>query len=73
MGSYIGLFQLSRSKFRKYGSGDVTSLRDNAVAAAYKFVTEAMLFELYSHREPTVSELYLIHQQGWRKKSRPRD
>ena len=27
-GSYIGLFQLSRSEFRKYGSGDITSPRD---------------------------------------------
>ena len=66
-GSYMGLFQLSRSEFRKYGSGDVVSPRDNAVVAAYKLVTEATLFELYSDREPTVSELYLIHQQGWRK------
>ena len=57
-GSYIGLFQLSRSEFRKYGSGDITSPRDNAVAAAYKLVTEATLFELYTHREPTVGELY---------------
>jgi hypothetical protein len=65
-GSYIGLFQLSRSEFRKYGSGDINSPRDNAVAAAYKLVTEATLFELYTHREPTVSDLYLIHQQGWR-------
>jgi hypothetical protein len=65
-GSYIGLFQLSRSEFRKYGSGDITTPRDNAVAAAYKLVTEAKLFELYTHREPTVSDLYLIHQQGWR-------
>jgi Transglycosylase SLT domain len=65
-GSYIGLFQLSRSEFRKYGSGDITNPRDNAVAAAYKLVTEATLFELYTHREPTVSDLYLIHQQGWR-------
>jgi hypothetical protein len=65
-GSYIGLFQLSRSEFRKYGSGDITNPRDNAVAAAYKLVTEAKLFELYTHREPTVSDLYLIHQQGWR-------
>jgi len=65
-GSYIGLFQLSRSEFRRYGSGDITSPRDNAVAAAYKLVIEATLFELYTHREPTVSDLYLIHQQGWR-------
>jgi hypothetical protein len=65
-GSYIGLFQLSRSEFRKYGSGDITSPRDNAIAAAYKLVTEAKLFELHTHREATVSDLYLIHQQGWR-------
>ena len=65
-GSYIGLFQLSRSEFRKYGSGDITNPRDNAVAAAYKFVTEATLFEEYTHREPTSSDLYLIYQQGWR-------
>ena len=65
-GSYIGLFQLSRSEFRKYGSGDITSPRDNAVAAAYKLATEATLFELYTDKVPTVSDLYLIHQQGWR-------
>jgi hypothetical protein len=65
-GSYIGLFQLSRSEFRKYGSGDITSARDNAVAAAYKFVTAATLFEEYTHRKPTINDLYLIHQQGWR-------
>ena len=65
-GSYIGLFQLSRSEFRKYGSGDITSARDNAVAAAYKFVIEATLFEEYTHRKPTINDLYLIHQQGWR-------
>ena len=65
-GSYIGLFQLSRSEFRKYGSGDITNPRDNAIAAANKLVTEAALFEQYTHREPTVSDLYLIHQQGWR-------
>jgi hypothetical protein len=65
-GSYIGLFQLSRSEFRKYGSGDITSPRDNAVAAAYKLATEATLFELYTDKAPTVADLYLIHQQGWR-------
>src|SRR6516164_3108839 len=65
-GSYIGLFQLSRSEFRKYASGNITNPRDNAVAAAYKLVTEAVLFEQYTHRQPTLSELYLIHQQGSR-------
>jgi hypothetical protein len=38
--------------------------RDNAVAAAYKFATAAMLFELNTHKKATISDLYLIHQQG---------
>jgi len=64
-GSYIGLFQLSKSEFREYGSGDILNSRDNAMAAAYKFVTEAALFEAITHMELTFANLYLIHQQGW--------
>jgi hypothetical protein len=64
-GSYIGLFQLDRHEFATYGSGDITNPRDNAIAAAYKFATEARLFELDTRRRPTFGELYLIHQQGW--------
>jgi soluble lytic murein transglycosylase-like protein len=64
-GSYIGLFQLSHYEFKKYGSGDILDARDNAIAAAYKFLTEADLFEWDTHKKPTFSDLYLIHQQGW--------
>jgi hypothetical protein len=64
-GSYIGLFQLSNYEFAKYGSGDIRSPRDNAIAAAYKFVTAAIQFEWVTHKKPTFSDLYLIHQQGW--------
>jgi hypothetical protein len=64
-GSYIGLFQLSRSEFSRYGSGDILNPRDNAMAAAYKFITEAALFEATTHKELTFANLYLIHQQGW--------
>jgi hypothetical protein len=63
-GSYIGLFQLSHYEFDKYGSGDIVGSRDNSVAAAYKFVTAAILFELSTHKKPTLTDLYLIHQQG---------
>jgi hypothetical protein len=63
-GSYIGLFQLSREEFAKYGSGDILNARDNAVAAAYKFATAAILFELNTHKKATFSDLYVIHQQG---------
>ncbi|MDR3422338.1 MAG: transglycosylase [Xanthobacteraceae bacterium] len=64
-GSYIGLFQLSKYEFRKYGSGDIFNARDNAIAAAYKFITDATLFEWDTNKKPTLSDLYLIHQQGW--------
>lgn len=64
-GSYIGLFQLSRAEFARYGTGDITNPRDNAVAAAYKFINEAAMFEAVTHKKPTFSDLYLIHQQGW--------
>ena len=64
-GSYIGLFQLSKYEFSKFGSGQILDPRDNAVAAAYKVITEGILFEWVTHKKPTLSDLYLIHQQGW--------
>jgi len=63
-GSYIGLFQISNDEFGKYGSGDIRDPRDNTVAAALKIMTEAVLFETFTHRKPTLNDLYLIHQQG---------
>ena len=64
-GSYVGLFQLSKYEFNKYGSGQILDARDNAVAAAYKVITEGILFGWVTHRTPDLSDLYLIHQQGW--------
>ncbi len=64
-GSYIGLFQLSKFEFNRYGTGDILNPRDNAMAAAYKFTNEAQLFEVMTGKKPTFSDLYLIHQQGW--------
>jgi hypothetical protein len=63
-GSYIGLFQLSKNEFEKYGSGDLRESRDNTVAAALKMMTEAILFEMFTRRKPSLNDLYLIHQQG---------
>jgi len=63
-GSYIGLFQLSKHEFDRYGSGEITDGRDNAIAAAYKFAVAAMVFELETHKKATLADLYLIHQQG---------
>jgi len=63
-GSYIGLYQLSKYEFGKYGSGDILVARNNAIAFGLKFQTEAILFEMYTHKKPTLNDLYLIHQQG---------
>ncbi|MBI5323077.1 transglycosylase [Bradyrhizobium sp.] len=64
-GSYIGVFQLSEYEFGKFGAGQIRNPRDNAVAAAYKVITEGILFEWVTRRKPDLSDLYLIHQQGW--------
>ena len=53
-GSYIGLFQLSKSEFSKYGSGDILNPRDNAMAAAYKFVQEAAFVRSHDAQEADV-------------------
>jgi hypothetical protein len=63
-GSYIGLFQLSKHEFGKYGSGDILLPRNNTIAAALKFMTEGALFLTFTHKKPTPDDLYLIHQQG---------
>jgi hypothetical protein len=63
-GSYIGLFQMSKYEFKKYGSGDILVARDNAVSAALKMVTEAAMFELFTHKKASLFDHYLIHQQG---------
>ena len=63
-GSYIGLFQISDYEFGKYGSGDIRDSRDNTVAAALKIMTEDILFETFTHKKPTLNDMYLIHQQG---------
>jgi hypothetical protein len=63
-GSYIGLFQLSDREFGMYGAGDILVPRDNTVAAALKFMTEDTLFEMFTHKKPTLNDTYLVHQQG---------
>ena len=55
-----------RANRGKFGRVPVSSdLSRPLLGSHYKFVTEATLFELDTHKEPTFSDLYLIHQQGW--------
>jgi len=63
-GSYIGVFQLSKYEFDRYGTGQITDARDNAIAGAYKFAVAAIIFQLQTHKKASLADLYLIHQQG---------
>lgn len=64
-GSYRGLFQLSWPEFKAHGgTGDIYDPVQQSKAAATKFKTEADAFNKKYGRDPTPTELYLIHQQG---------
>ena len=54
-GSYIGLFQLSKNEFNQNGSGNITDPRDNAIAGAYKFATEALPLRVRDRQESRLS------------------
>lgn len=63
-GSYCGVFQLSQAEFRRHGGGNIFNARDNA-RATMKLAQEAVTnFRFMYGREPSWTELYLLHQQG---------
>ncbi|HVX91275.1 MAG TPA: hypothetical protein VHC20_06675, partial [Candidatus Paceibacterota bacterium] len=64
-GSYKGLFQLSDFEFNRYGKGSIWNCRDNAIAAAYKFVVEGIDFSRAVKRPPNFFDRYCVHQQGF--------
>ena len=64
-GSYKGLFQLSEPEFNITGAGgNIYNPSDNAKAAAIKFRSESNRFSERYGKQPTPTELYLMHQQG---------
>lgn len=65
-GSYKGLGQLSDAEFAKHmpEGGDILSPADNARATARKLKSEAEWFRSKYGREPTGTDIYMIHQQG---------
>jgi hypothetical protein len=64
-GSYHGAYQLSRRVFREHGGrGNIYDARENtAVAARKPRLEQAAFFRRYG-RQPTATELYMMHQQG---------
>lgn len=64
-GSYRGLYQLSNEEFSRYGrGGDVFNAEDNAYAAAGSLKEKMARFRVNFGRDPSATELYLMHQQG---------
>src|SRR5262249_48250390 len=64
-GSYKGLFQLSQREFIRHGgTGSVYDPEQNTMAAANKLAEEKLRFTQKHGKEPTLKDLYMIHQQG---------
>ena len=64
-GSYKGLFQLSQREFKAHGgSGDILDPEQNTMAAANKLAQEKLQFKDKYGKDPTLTDLYMIHQQG---------
>lgn len=64
-GSYKGLFQLSEKEFKRHGgSGSILDPEQNTMAAANKLAQERLTFKQKYGRDPTLGDLYMIHQQG---------
>jgi hypothetical protein len=64
-GSYCGLFQMSKSEFtRNGGTGSIFDPEQNTMAAANKMAREALAFKEKYGRDPTLTDIYMVHQQG---------
>jgi hypothetical protein len=64
-GSYHGLLQLSQAEFQKYGKGgNIMDPASNLRAGVASLQAKEAGFKREFGREPSATELYLMHQQG---------
>jgi hypothetical protein len=63
-GSYHGLLQLSKEEFAQHGGTDIFDAEQNLRAGAAIIKEKAQRFTREFGHAPSVSELYLMHQQG---------
>jgi hypothetical protein len=62
---YKGLYQIGHDEWRRFGGeGNIYNAHDNAMAAARMFDENRSQFRKRFNRDPTDTELYLMHQQG---------
>ena len=63
-GRYKGKNMLSDEEFEKYGGGDIYNAADNDRAAAAALEAHKAAFRRRHDRNPSLTELYMMHQQG---------
>ncbi|MVT66872.1 transglycosylase SLT domain-containing protein [Bradyrhizobium pachyrhizi] len=63
-GSYHGLLQLSQREFAQHGGDDIFDPRQNLEAGVKIIQQKERAFQREFGREPSATELYLMHQQG---------
>lgn len=62
---YKGLYQIGRNEWDRFGAGgNIYSAHDNAMGAARMFDANRGQFRQHFNRDPTDTELYMMHQQG---------
>jgi hypothetical protein len=61
---FKGLFQLGNAVWHDHGGGDIYNPMDNAMAAARYARANSNIFRAQFGRDPTPTEIYLMHQQG---------
>lgn len=62
---YKGLYQIGNDEWRRTGQGgNIYSAEDNAKAAGRLFSENSRQFRKHYGRDPTETELYMMHQQG---------
>ena len=61
---YKGLFQIGAHEFATHGKGDTYNPMDNARAAASLAKANSQIFRDNFGRDPSPTEIYLMHQQG---------
>lgn len=62
---YKGLYQIGRNEWERFGNGgNIYSAQENAMGAARMFEANRTQFRQHFGRDPTDTELYMMHQQG---------
>jgi len=62
---YKGLYQVGHNEWDRFGDGgNIYSAHDNAMGAARMFDANRAQFKSHFGRDPTDTELYMMHQQG---------